>query len=176
MLPLISARTGTAVKLLTSPPTLCIVLAWFARFQCISELKTRYSTCIQHTMLPNVLSRLHICRMQCAMSHIQLPTLAPCSVHFCWPAVSLSSLWVQGAVAVEGEGHLWRPSRRGSTAAAQDAPASASVQPAQTTPSSTIDESPAGSQDTRAAGLFCCNSVAHCPATVLCIFWAAHVV
>lgn len=64
-----------------------------------------------------------------------------------------SSLHVQGAVAVEGEGHLWRPSRRGSTTAAQDAPASASVQPAQTTQSSPMDESPAGSQDSSAAGV-----------------------
>lgn len=63
-----------------------------------------------------------------------------------------SSLHVQGAVAVEGEGHLWRPSRRTSAAAAQDAPASVSVQPAQTTQSATMDESPASSQDSRAAG------------------------
>ncbi|DBA99922.1 TPA: hypothetical protein ACH3X1_013804 [Trebouxia sp. C0004] len=62
-----------------------------------------------------------------------------------------SSLHVQGAVAVEGEGHLWRPSRRASTAAAQDAPASPSVQPAQTTQSLAMDESP-GSQNSRAAG------------------------
>ncbi|KAL0051417.1 hypothetical protein WJX82_007067 [Trebouxia sp. C0006] len=63
-----------------------------------------------------------------------------------------SSLHIQGAVAVEGEGHLWRPSRRASAAAAQDAPASVSVQPAQTTQSATMDDSPAGSQDSRTAG------------------------
>jgi len=49
---------------------------------------------------------------------------------------------------------LWRPSRRASAAAAQDAPASVSVQPAQTTQSATMDDSPAGSQDSRTAGVF----------------------
>lgn len=59
---------------------------------------------------------------------------------------------MQGAVAVEGEGHLWRPSRRGSTAAAPAAPASPPVESAQSTASSALEVSPRYSLDNRPAG------------------------
>lgn len=116
------------------------------------------------------------------MTHIQLLTLAPNAVQFCWPAMSKASLCIQGAVAVEGEGHLWRPSRRASTTAAQDAPASASVQPAQTTQSATITESPAGSQDSRAAGVsllqLCGTLCSYCVVIFTncscCVYFQAH--
>ena len=68
---------------------------------------------------------------------------------------------VQGAVAVEGEGHLWRPSRWGSTAAPPATPASSSVEPAQPTASSASEVSPSHSQDNRPAGtllLLICKS------------------
>ena len=50
--------------------------------QCTSELKTRFSACVQHTMLPEVCYRLHHSRMQCAMSHI-IYLAAHLSTPFC---------------------------------------------------------------------------------------------